>query len=191
MARLGSKRRRQAMTEYDIFMSIGAFLAVTHSLLLAWQLIAPMKYQLKVLDVDQYGNPIEGYGYCALEGDIANVIFGILIIFVTLLIIVGNIVCFISRNDESVNSEVTYISISMMNFLLILLVGIPVVVVLVEKPLSRFLVLLFAVFGCFMGLVLLIFMPKVMAVAFEDEVTVLTTNTNVFKHNYICDNFAE
>ena len=44
MARLGSKRRRMAMSEYDIFISIAAFLVVSHSILFAWQFTAPMKY---------------------------------------------------------------------------------------------------------------------------------------------------
>ena len=36
---------------------------------------------------------------------------------------IGNFVCFVARNDESVNNEVTYISISMINFLEMMVVG--------------------------------------------------------------------
>ena len=133
-----------------------------------------------MLDVDEYGDPIEGYGYCALEGDVAAGCFSSLVIFVTLCIIAGNVVCYISRNDESVNSEVTYISISMMNFMQIWLVGMPVAVILVEKPLSRFLVSAFAALASFMGLVLMIFVPKIMAITFEDQVNHLNIQQAFF-----------
>jgi low affinity Fe/Cu permease len=77
-----------------------------------------MTYQIEVLVEDEYNNAIESFGYCAqANGSVGAYMFVILVFIVAFVIFVGNLVCFVSRNDESVNNEVTYITLAMINFL--------------------------------------------------------------------------
>merc|ERR1719224_185250 len=112
-----------------------------------------MYYVLQVLETDEFDNPTSAYGYCDLNGQIAEGCFMALVSMVLFCIILGNFVCFVARNDESVNNEVTYISISMINFLEMMVVGGPVAVILVEEPTYRFLVVAFCGLVMFGGCV--------------------------------------
>lgn len=121
-ARLGGTSRRQKpMSQLDMFKIIMAFLSISYILLMAWQLTSPMVYKIMVIEHDSYDNPIKSYGFCYLPNSYAATgLFVLIILFVVMVIVGGNIVCFIARNDETVNNEVTFISLSMVNFLQVL-----------------------------------------------------------------------
>jgi len=167
-ARLGGTRRRQHVKELDMFKAIGLFLLIAYVIMIAWTFTTPLYYVVEILHVDSWGNPVKSYGYCKLDGPEAQGFFVTLVMLVLVSIISGNFVCFIARNDESVNNEVTYISLSLFNFLEMLVLGGPVGVILIQHPQERFLVFAFVCFTCFEGCVLLMFVPKIIAVFFYD-----------------------
>jgi hypothetical protein len=80
-----------------------------------------MTYRIAVFEEDIYGNPIKSYGYCYLpDNNTSAGLFILIVAFVILIIVIGNVICFISRNDETVNNETTFISFSLVNFLQVL-----------------------------------------------------------------------
>ena len=92
----------------------------------------------RVTELDSYKNPTESLSTCYARstGDIdifGGVIFGIILFSC----IVGNVICFVARNDENVNNEITYISLGIMNYFQIFLISVPLAVIL-EQPSLRF-----------------------------------------------------
>jgi heme A synthase len=169
-AKLGGFRKKAAVGTKETNLIVLFYLVFSYFFLGLWQVIDPMHYRIEVLEYDKFNNPIESYGYCSISRKPAvTACLTILVTFVVLVVLVGNFICFIARNDETVNNEVTYIALSMVNFLQIVLVAGPVMVVLVEKPTPRFLVSAAAVILSFGGLMALIFGPKIIAIAFFDE----------------------
>jgi hypothetical protein len=165
----GSHRRKKALGQFELLSIVFAYLFIAYLLLTTWQLISPMSYRVHVLAFDAYNNPIESYGFCYIPASTASAsVFVILVLFVVLIIFIGNIVCFIARNDETVNNEVTFITLAMVNFLQVVIVGGPIVIILVERPTPRFVVSAAAVILGFGGLLGLIFSPKVVAIVFYD-----------------------
>jgi len=109
------------MSQADMFKIIMAYLSISYILLLSLQLSNPMTYKIAVLEEDVYGNPIKSYGYCYMpDNNISAGLFVLIVAFVILIIVIGNVICFISRNDETVNNETTFISFSLVNFLQVL-----------------------------------------------------------------------
>lgn len=169
-AKLGGFRKKAGVGIRETYLIVFSYLAFSYFFLGLWQVIDPMVYRIEVLGFDEFNNPIESFGYCAVSSNpavTASII--ILVTFVVLVVLVGNFICFIARNDETVNNEVTYIALSMVNFLQIVLVAGPVMAVLIEKPTPRFMVSAAAVILSFGGLMALIFGPKIIAIAFYDE----------------------
>ena len=125
------------------------------------------------MSADAYGNPLSSTGSCykAYNNPAALSVLGMIFVFC----FIGNIVCFIARNDETVNNETTYISFGIMNFFQTFLVGIPLIVV-TPNPTMQYVIAVAAIFIAFGGLTLLIFIPKVVAVEMNTgmEITITT-----------------
>ena len=96
--------------------------------------------------------------------------------------VLGCIICFISRNDESVVSDTLYITIGQVNFLEIVLVGLPINILNKDDPTKRFVVSLACVFIAFGGLVLIIFVPKFIEVMWGADDGQMTISVS-FKKN--------
>merc|ERR1712190_413399 len=66
--------RRVIVQPKDIVIIIVFFLSLEISLLLAWQIIAPLKWERKVLSTDENGYPTKSVGMCTSEKNMEFVI---------------------------------------------------------------------------------------------------------------------
>merc|ERR1711871_107633 len=167
-ARLGGTRKRQYVRKTDMFKAMFAYFIVAYTIMMTWTIGSPMIYELSVTEYDEYQNPISAYGYCKLGKGVAEGLFIILVLLMLFCIILGNVVCFLARNDESTNNEVMYIALSLINFFEMIFIGGPVAILFQSQPLYRFLVVAFCTFVSFEGCVCLIFIPKIIAVLYYD-----------------------
>ena len=152
----------------EIFSYIGIFLFFSYIILALWHIRSPLTYKIFVTVYDEFSNPVKSSGYCYFD-NAGTPYFVILIFFVIAGLIVGSFVCFISRNDETQNNEVTYVALSMFNYLQVAVIGGMMIVILKDLSVYRYIVSVAAVFLAYGGIICLIFVPKILAVAFYDE----------------------
>ena len=112
---------------------------------------------------NEHGAPVEIQGSCSL-GYVPLLVP--ILVMGAVVIIAGNICIYISRNDEEVNKEVLYIGLAQLNVVQVLLLGI---VLMADTNASSFQFMYnfeaaveFMIFG---GILILIFLPKVLNVA--------------------------
>jgi hypothetical protein len=158
---------------------VAAYLLILFTPMLLWQIYNPVKFTVTVDDVDIYNNPISSTGSCFNESLFQG--YSMSLFFVIFLsCICGNVICFLARNDESVNSEITYISLAIMNYLQVGVMAVLVAIV-TKNNLLRYCICISADIIAFGGLLFLIFLPKVFAVEFssgtQEGITITTKRT--------------
>ena len=141
------------------------FMFAIYCPMVLWELNGPLLYRIDVTGTDAYGNPNESYGVCyAQSGSEQYAYLVVAVIFLSCM--VGNALCFISRNDESVNNETTYISLGLINYFQIIIVFIPLIQIS-SDAVTRYTASVVGVFAGFGGLFMLIFLPKFISVEFS------------------------
>lgn len=155
---------------------MGVYVFCAFLILLLWHISAPLHWTITVSMLDTYGNPIASYGSCYNDSGSIDYILPLgALIFVAL--VIGNIVCFVCRNDETVNNEIMYMSLAQANYLQIIVLAAPLIALNNNYPVLRFAISAAAIFISFGGLICLIFVPKVLAVQFSHGGTVTISAT--------------
>jgi hypothetical protein len=131
-----------------------------------------------VESTDTYGNPSSGYSTCFSfdSGELPYVIP--IIISVTLALIIGNVVCFIARNDETVNNEILYITLAQANYLQIFTLAAPLTKLSEKEPVLSYTIAVFSILIAFGGLLFLIFLPKIYALQSSEGMVTITVSSS-------------
>jgi hypothetical protein len=140
--------------------------SVTFLMLLTQQLVAPLEWdRVPLLIVDEYNRNLQTYGTCtsqnfALEEATKAFIF----VWNTLLLLVGNIVAYRSRNFRTEYKESHYITLILASILQSHLISFPIMIVVSRSPSARFWVNTCIVVVITCSTLGLLFVPKVLAV---------------------------
>lgn len=147
-------------------MTLGVVLVLNLAVLIPWTFIAPLEWTRQVRDsTDSFGREVESYGSCT-NADALPFVVVILVLNVGLLLL-ANWWAYQSRNIETEYHESRYIGISMASVLQAWCMGVPILIVVWDNPSAKFFVEAGIVFVTALAVLLLIFVPKVLAIRSE------------------------
>ena len=169
----------------DMVVPILFLIIVDGAILLAWQLMAPLVWRRTVTDWDEkLFAPKKSYGECmSREGSIDSWFFlGPILAIHVIVLIVGNIMAYKSRNIATSFHEGKWITIAMFGNLEALVIAFPIIIIVSNLPSASLFVRSAVVFLNDFGILICIFMPKILnlaAVTTEPAAsTVVTTLPN-------------
>ena len=143
-------------------MVFGLNLAV----LIPWTVVAPLEWTRTLRNsTDIFDRYVESYGSCSNENALPFVIV-VLLLNVGILLL-ANWWAYQSRNIETEYQDSRYIGISMASVLQAWCMGVPILIVVWDNPSAKFFVEAGIVFVTALGVLLLIFTPKVLAIRWD------------------------
>ena len=147
-------------------MTLGVILLLNLVVLIPWTVLAPLEWTRTLRDsTDTFDRAVESYGSCTNENALPFVIV-ILVLNVGVLLL-ANWRAYQSRNIETEYHESRYIGISMASVLQAWCMGVPILIVVWDNPSAMFFVEAGIVFVTALAVLLLIFVPKVLAIRSE------------------------
>jgi len=151
---------RIRMSEKDVLVPLFLVLAINISILTAWTVLNPLRYQrLDHAGTDGWNRPISSFGTC--HSDESPLPFVIPLGLVNgLMLVFANWSAYRARKINVEFSESRYIAWAMASMLQAALSGIPLLFVVKESPQAFYLVLVFNIFIMSTVILLLIFVPK-------------------------------
>lgn len=150
------------MTNLDIICFTFALLAVNLIVLITWTVLSPLHWQRIDKDnVDMYGRPTESYAVCRSDDGLP---FAVTLIVVNVaFLIVGNWWAYTSRTIETDYDESSYIGTAMASTLQAWAMGIPILLVVMDKPPAKFYVMAGLIFITANIMLYLLYLPKMLA----------------------------
>jgi hypothetical protein len=149
---------------------------VEGGILLAWQIDSPMKWKRFTLKEENIHGRlfiVETGGHCTSERALNYVIPLIIIQFFAYLI--GCVLCYQTRNVNTKFQEAKWISLAMFNNIQIFVLAIPLIYMVFDAPAPYFIIKLFVIFLNDIGLILVIFLPKMIAMRTLSDADLKTT----------------
>jgi ABC-type branched-subunit amino acid transport system substrate-binding protein len=126
-----------------------------------WFQQAPYSFQRSVRTRDPYGSPLTSTGACVSEGSttwltaFAALQFGMQF--------AGCVLCYQCRNVSTAFSEGKYVSVAMISYLQVMALAVPVLIIVKDNPPARLLLLAGVIFANNLTVLLLIYVPKMVA----------------------------
>ena len=178
------KLMRVTITWVDMMKPIVVLLAVDIVILALWSSDekAALKWERIPKTTDSAGYVLESTGMCTSE---SPWVYGGLILGLHFAVLVyGNYMCYKSRNAGIAFSESKYVFMAMVSNLQIMALGLPMLIMVYDNPVSNYFMRTGIVFMNDVGVMLLIFVPKFNLVFFgspEDLALATSTSANVNK----------
>ena len=175
------KLTRVTITWIDMVKPIAALLLLDVVILGAWSAdsSAALKWERIPKTIDSFGNVLESTGMCTSE---SPWVYGGLILGLHFAVLVyGNYMCYKSRNAGTAFSESKYVFMAMVSNLQIMALGLPMLIMVYDNPVSNYFMRTGIVFMNDVGVMLLIFVPKFNLVFFgspEDLALATSTSAN-------------
>jgi gamma-aminobutyric acid type B receptor len=179
--------KRITITAKDMILPIVALVVVDGALLLWWTMSNPLVFKRTVAFTDAYGNPVSSNGSCQLkyDGDSIYTYVAPIAVIHGLMLLVGNILAYLSRTIPGSFQESKYIGVSMVSTLQIFIIGLPVLVIVADNAEASLFIRSAIIFLNDFGVLCLIFLPKVLAVhgfmSIGDQDANSTTKTSMGK----------
>lgn len=176
------KLSRVTITWLDMMKPIVALLVVDVVILFIWAgSDSKLEWVREAKTVDSMGNVLESNGMCKSSGG-SPWIFGSLILALHFCVLCyGNYMCYKGRNAGTAFSESKYVFMAMVSNLQIMALGVPMLIMVYDNPVSNYFMRTGIVFFNDVGVMLLIFVPKLLLVYFgsdEDLNAATSTQTN-------------
>jgi 7 transmembrane sweet-taste receptor of 3 GCPR len=149
---------RKKVEVKDVIIIMVAMITFEFSVLLAWQLIDPLRWEREVIRVDDEGFPLVSVGECTSDQSIAFIVP--LCVFNCGSLIYALYLCWITRNVPSDFSEGVWITLSVAFIFQVLLLAVPVLLIASENTEASFFVRGGMIFLCNSTVSVLIFGPK-------------------------------
>ena len=167
--RRSSGWQRTVVLAKDVAGVMVAFTLVQFILLLAWQLVDPLRWQRQVLQSNARGYPLASVGSCTSDKALSFVIplsaynFGCLLYALYL--------CYRTRNFSSELNEAKWITASIVSIFQILLLAVPVLIIAWEDTNAFYFVRASVITLMSMGVTCFIFVPKFVQFHFHQSTT--------------------
>lgn len=149
---------RKKVEVKDVISIMIVMISIEFAILLAWQLVAPLRWQREVLSTDGDGFPIASVGFCSSDRSLAFTIP--LAAFNALGLIYALYLCWVTRNVPSDFAEGSSITLSVISIFQIMLLTVPILIIASENAEATFFVRSGVVFLMTSTVSLLIFGPK-------------------------------
>jgi gamma-aminobutyric acid type B receptor len=181
------KMKRITITTKDMILPIVVLVVIDGALLLWWTMSNPLVFKRTVAFSDAYGNPVSSNGACQLrdDGDSIYKYVAPIAVIHGLMLIVGNVLAYLSRTIPGSFQESKYIGVSMVSTLQIFIIGLPVLVIVADNAEASLFIRSAIIFLNDFGVLCLIFLPKVLAVhgfiTIGDQDANSTTKTSMGK----------
>lgn len=154
--------RRVEVPKRKVLLTMVLLLAIQVGILVAWQLVSPLKWQREVTESDPLtGYPTESIGRCTSDHFAAFA--GACALFIGFCLAYALRIAYKTRRMPIEFSESKYIALSVAYLLQLLVLGVPILVIATENRNAFFMVLSLILFLTSFGISLLIFVPKIMA----------------------------
>jgi hypothetical protein len=156
---------RVTISPQDVLAPLSILLTLNGIILTLWSILDPLRYvRLDKKGFDGWGRVISTYGRCGWEDSAWPFVAPLCgINFCTL--VLANWQAYRSRKIKSEFAESKYIALCMLLLLEALLLGVPVFLVVQDSPPAFYLTMSFMIFVICMGVLLLIFLPKMVLAA--------------------------
>lgn len=150
--------RRITVTETDVLVPFAVLFTLNFALLLAWTLVDPFRYERVPVDG---ANPFNTYGACRFEND-STIGFAIGVLVVNFgAILLACIEAYRARRISDEFSESKWVGITIVSWLQVVVVGMPVMFLVKENPMATYMLETTMIFVVCMSLLLFIFVPKI------------------------------
>ena len=163
------KLTKVTITAVDMIKPIILMLILDGAVLLLWSMDSEAKliWIRTVTESDQYNQAEASVGMCsARDGSQAMIYVSIILVLHIITLIWGNILCYRARNVGTAFSESKYVFMAMVSNMQILVLGIPILVMVAENPVTNYFIRAGIIFLNDIGVMLLIFVPKFQLVFF-------------------------
>ena len=172
------KLQRVTITARDMISPIICLMAVDVILLILWGTNEEANLQwVRTNDLEIKGYPIRSTGMCSAQDPWPFLAPIICLHFFVL--IYGNIMCYKARNAGTTFSESKYVFMAMVSNLQIMALGLPVLWMVSDEPVTNYFIRSGIIFMNDVGVMLLIFIPKLSLVYFgtEEEFLMATSSS--------------
>ena len=160
-------------------MTFGVVSLLNVVVLLSWTLVAPLEWTRSFQDsTDIFDRYVASYASCTNDGALPFII--VIIVMDIILLALGNFWCYQCRNIETEYHENRYIGISMASVLQAWCMGIPILIVVWDNPPAKFFVETGIVFITALAVLLLIYVPKILAIRAERIQRIQDEKRNAF-----------
>ncbi|MEL7342423.1 MAG: hypothetical protein AAGM67_18215 [Bacteroidota bacterium] len=143
------------------------FLFLDFLILLVWHLQDPLHFDRRVTETDSFGRPTESVGTCSGDNIYIYIITLEGIHFVLLLL--ANVLCYLTRQLHSQLAEAPQISVAVFNHMQLLAFALPLLYLLRDEPEVSSLVTALLIFLNYVILLLVIYVPKLMNLWQDDK----------------------
>ena len=159
-------RRVQVRVQDVLFIMVIALLFQA-SILTAWQIVDPLRWEREVLTIDQDGYPLHSVGVCRSDKSLAFVIPLFLVDFLALAYSVR--LGYVTREIPGEFSESKWITISIAGIVQILMLSVPIVIIASEERSALYFVQAGVTFSIGATVTVPIFVPKIWKVRHWDD----------------------
>lgn len=150
---------RVKVTTRDVVAPFAVLLTLNISILTAWSVVDPLTYVRSANPgTDGWNRIISTYGACR-SNSVARFLVPLTLVNVGVLLL-ANYEAYMARRIKSEFAESKYIAASMVSLLQAILTGVPILFVVKDSPQAFYLVMVFMTFAICMGVLLMIFIPK-------------------------------
>jgi len=163
-----NKFKRVKVTAKDVILPLVGLLAANIVVMICWQLLNPLVYvRHPHSGTDPWNRIISTYGACTSK--YPDQMGGTLPYLISLgaidlgALLLANVQAYQARNLSTEFSESKYIAMAMTGMLQVGIVGTPVLILVHDIPRTAYVLLVLMVFLATMGVLLLMFMPKIIA----------------------------
>ena len=156
----------------DMLKPIGLMLLIDGAILIAWATDSEAKllWVREVTEFDQYGQPENSVGMCSsLNSDKTMIYVSMILALHIATLVYGNYMCYKARNVGTAYSESKYVFMAMVSNMQILVLGIPILVMVAQNPVTNYFIRTGIIFLNDCGVMLLIFVPKFQLIYFGTE----------------------
>ena len=165
-AYLNPEQKYLDVSKTKVFWYSSAILASNLLICVIWKLVSPLTWNREITSAqDRYGRSIESFGRC--YSDQSNIFIITLLAINACIVMIAIFLSFRAQNIETEYGESVYIAVAQAGMLQSWLIGVPLLAAVQENPQGSFLVEAFIVFLTGVGVVLLIYVPKISGIRKE------------------------
>lgn len=170
--------RKVRITDSQLFGTIFLFVIVDMIILASWTITDPLVSKLTIDSTDSFGNPTESHRMCSTNSSG----YVVAVLLYHLIILLGSsYVAFYARMIPSSFHESKWINISMISYLQIYIMGVPGIAAVYNIPEARFFMMSIVIWVSTLVRVLVIFVPKMIALHIHGDIDDLSDEVAQFQ----------
>ena len=153
--------KRKKVPVRDVLGIMVIVMVVEFAVLLAWQLVAPLRWSREVIATSDLGYPTQSVGRCAADDPVTSRAFAIGLFAINFAcILTALVLCYLTRQVKSELNEAKFVTASVISIFQVLLLVIPIAIIASDETSASFFVKSAATFIIGFAVTMFIFVPK-------------------------------